>query len=66
MSHPEKLERQAALYETVTTHTSHSWAANLLHMLVKSVDNHNAAHQTPYLDRELLKDQYHSMSRQNS
>jgi len=60
MSHPEKLQRQAALYSAVTTHTSHSWAANLLHMIVKSVDNVNAAHQTPYLDKELLVSQYQS------
>jgi trehalose 6-phosphate synthase/phosphatase len=58
MTHPEKVQRQAALYSAVTTHTSHSWAANLLHMLVKSVDNVNAAHQTPYLDKELLVEQY--------
>lgn len=60
MSWAEKHDRQLALYSAVTTHTSHSWAVNLLHLLIKQVDNHLAAHQTPYLEKEAVLRKYQS------
>ena|ERR1700761_2113928 len=58
MSSSEKSERQASLYKAVTTHTSHSWAATLLRMLLTQMGNELTAHQTPLLDKARLKSYY--------
>jgi trehalose 6-phosphate synthase/phosphatase len=63
MSEGEKESRQAALYKIVTTHTSHTWAALLVHMLLTQIGNVNTAHQTPVLDRPLLKQRYSQAKR---
>ncbi|KAG5642267.1 hypothetical protein DXG03_003316 [Asterophora parasitica] len=49
MSPAEKARRQANLYRVVTTHTSHTWAAVLVKMLLGQVDGQGQARMTPYL-----------------
>lgn len=60
MSEAEKTQRQAALYKVVTTHTSHTWAAILVKMLLGQLGTENTAHQTPFMDQEKLTSAYHS------
>ena len=60
MSEEEKAQRQAALYNVVTTHTSHTWAAILVKMLLGQLGTENTAHQTPFMDQEKLTSAYHS------
>ena len=60
MSEAEKVQRQAALYKVVTTHTSHTWAAILVKMLLGQLGTENTAHQTPFMDQEKLNSAYHS------
>jgi len=60
MSEEEKAQRQAALYKVVTTHTSHTWAAILVKMLLGHLGTENTAHQTPFMDQEKLASAYHS------
>jgi trehalose 6-phosphate synthase/phosphatase len=60
MSEEEKAQRQAALYKVVTTHTSHTWAAILVKMLLGHLGTENTAHQTPFMDQERLSASYHS------
>jgi trehalose 6-phosphate synthase/phosphatase len=55
----EKEKRHETLYRAVTTHTSHSWAASLLKLLLAQMGNELTAHQTPYLDHSLIKTAYH-------
>jgi trehalose 6-phosphate synthase/phosphatase len=56
----EKRKRQALLYEAVTTHTSHTWAAVLVKSLLEKINSENSAHQTPVLDRALMSARYNS------
>ncbi|OJA12066.1 hypothetical protein AZE42_02193, partial [Rhizopogon vesiculosus] len=58
MSPQEKTARHAALHKVVTTHTSHTWAAVLVKMLLSQINAQNTARQTPYIPREKLKDVY--------
>jgi len=60
MSEEEKVKRQASLYKVVTTHTSHTWAAILVKMLLGHLGTENTAHQTPFMDQEKLASAYHS------
>ena len=60
MSEEEKIQRQAALYKVVTTHTSHTWAAILVKMLLGNLGTENTAHQTPFMDQEKLASAYQS------
>ena len=58
MSDEEKLERHAKLYKVVTTHTSHTWAAVLVKMLLSQLGLQGMARKTPYIPRELLESRY--------
>ncbi|RDB26430.1 Alpha,alpha-trehalose-phosphate synthase [UDP-forming] A, partial [Hypsizygus marmoreus] len=58
MSAPEKAERQAKLYKVVTTHTSHTWAAVLVKMLLGLMDGQGQARMTPYIPKADLIDAY--------
>lgn len=58
MSEVEKSSRHEPLYKVVTTHTSHSWAAVLVKMLLGQINKQNTARKTPYIPREKLKDHY--------
>jgi len=60
MSEEEKLERHQKLLKSVTTHTSHSWAAVLVKMLLEQMNGQNHAKQTPYIPKELLQHRYRS------
>jgi trehalose 6-phosphate synthase/phosphatase len=54
----EKETRHAALYKTVNTHTSHTWAAILVKMLLGQVSAQGLARRTPVLPREKMQDMY--------
>ena len=58
ISPTSKAARHAALHKVVTTHTSHTWAALLVKMLLSQINGQTTARGTPYLPRELLKDKY--------
>ena len=60
MDDDQRLARQAALYDIVRTHTSHTWAAILVKMLLTLVGTQNMTRHTPELDKEVLKDKYDS------
>ncbi|KAF4618814.1 hypothetical protein D9613_009732 [Agrocybe pediades] len=58
MSPAEKARRHEKLYKVVTTHTSHTWAAVLVKMLLGQLDLQGQARQTPYIPKELLEGLY--------
>ena len=58
MSDTEKATRHANLHKVVTTHTSHTWAAQLVKLLLQQIAAENTAHATPFLEREKLKSVY--------
>lgn len=58
MDRAEKARRQEKLYKVVTTHTSHSWAAVLVKMLLGQMDQAGTARQTPYIPKEKLESLY--------
>lgn len=58
MSEAEKLQRHQKLYKIVVTHTSHTWAALLVKMLLSQMDGQNTARQTPYIPKNLLQEKY--------
>lgn len=58
MSDAEKLERHQQLHKVVTTHTSHTWAALLVKMLLGQMNGQNTARQTPYIPKALLQEKY--------
>ena len=58
MSEAEKLERHQKLHKVVTTHTSHTWAAILVKMLLGQINSQNTARQTPWLSRAALEEKY--------
>ncbi|KAF9809969.1 hypothetical protein IEO21_07199 [Rhodonia placenta] len=60
MSDEEKLSRHQKLYKTVTTHTSHTWAAMLAKMLLAQVGRQNLARQTPPMPKDRLESRYHA------
>ncbi|KAJ6470386.1 hypothetical protein C8R45DRAFT_937298 [Mycena sanguinolenta] len=64
MSEPEKLARHEALHKVVTTHTSHTWAAVLVKMLLGQLGGkicwQETARRTPYIPREVLESRYHA------
>lgn len=60
MSEEEKLRRHEQLFKTVTTHTSHTWAAMLAKMLLQQVGRQNYARQTPLMPKDRLESQYRS------
>ncbi|RXW23930.1 hypothetical protein EST38_g1929 [Candolleomyces aberdarensis] len=59
MSPAEKAARHAKLYKVVTTHTSHSWAAVLVKMLLEQMGIQGLARQTPYIPKDQLEGLYH-------
>ncbi|KAG8752066.1 threalose-6-phosphate phosphatase, partial [Serendipita sp. 396] len=63
MPEEERASRQAALYKVVTTHTSHTWAAILVRMLLSQIGTENMAHHTPYMDQSSLEKSYATASR---
>ena len=63
MPEEERTRRQAALYKVVTTHTSHTWAAVLVRMLLSQIGTENAAHQTPFMEQSKLESAYNAASR---
>ena len=58
MSHEEKEQRHAQLFESIVGHTSHTWAATVLRQLLENVGGEHTAHQTPALDLSRLKSSY--------
>lgn len=63
MSSASKLARHTALHRVVTTHTSHTWAALLVKMLLSQINGQTTARGTPWLPKELLKDKYDRASK---
>lgn len=63
MPEDERARRQAALYKVVTTHTSHTWAAVLVRMLLSQIGTENTAHQTPFMEQSKLEVSYNSAKR---
>ncbi|KAG9048860.1 threalose-6-phosphate phosphatase [Tulasnella sp. UAMH 9824] len=58
MTDEEKRLRHNTLYEAVTTHTSHTWAAVLVKSLLEKINSENSAHQTPALNRSKMGELY--------
>lgn len=58
MSSTSKAARHAVLHRVVTTHTSHTWAALLVKMLLSQINGQTSARATPYLPKELINDKY--------
>ena len=58
MDPAEKIARHAKLYKVVTTHTSHTWAAVLVKMLLGQMGLQGMARQTPYIPKEKLERLY--------
>ncbi len=58
MDEGEKAEREAALYKSVRTYTSHIWAAVLVKMLLTIAGSERSAKQTPYLDKIKFQTKY--------
>lgn len=58
MPEDEKLRRHQALYKTVTTHTSHTWAAMLAKKLLERLGSSNMARQTPFMPKGELERHY--------
>lgn len=56
----ERQSRHAALYDAVRTHTSHTWAASLVRMLLQRGGAEHTAHATPYLDMGKMAERYRS------
>ncbi|KAJ7598894.1 trehalose-6-phosphate phosphatase [Mycena floridula] len=60
MADLEKRTRHDKLHKVVTTHTSHTWAALLVKMLLEQMSGQNTARQTPYIPKAMLQDNYRS------
>jgi trehalose 6-phosphate synthase/phosphatase len=58
MKEDEKARRHASLYKVVTTHTSHTWAAVLVQMLLGIVGAVGLAKQTPVLPQDRIDAKY--------
>ncbi|EJF56796.1 trehalose 6-phosphate phosphatase [Dichomitus squalens LYAD-421 SS1] len=58
MPDDEKLRRHQELYKTVTTHTSHTWAALLAKKLLERLGSSNMARQTPFIPKGDLESHY--------
>lgn len=63
MSDAEKLHRHEKLYKVVSTHTSHTWAAVLVKMLLTQINQENTARQTPFIPKEQLEGHYQSATK---
>lgn len=60
MSDQERFKRHEELYRQVVLHTSHTWAATLVKLLVGQMLTEQSAHSTPPLDRKRLVKAHHS------
>lgn len=58
MSEEERSARQEKLYKVVTTHTSHTWAAVLVKMLLQQLNSKGVAKTTPFIHAEHLDQHY--------
>jgi trehalose 6-phosphate synthase/phosphatase len=58
MDPAEKIARHTKLYKVVTTHTSYTWAAVLVKMLLSQMGLQGMAKQTPYIPKEKLQKMY--------
>ncbi|KAF9009898.1 trehalose 6-phosphate phosphatase [Cyathus striatus] len=58
MAESEKASRHEKLYKVVTTHTSHSWAAVLVKMLLAQMGRQGMARKTPYIPKDQLEGLY--------
>ncbi|TDL22752.1 trehalose-6-phosphate phosphatase [Rickenella mellea] len=58
MPETERRARHEQLHKMVTRHTSSTWAAELVRMLLSQIGSENTAHQTPFLARDKLRDLY--------
>lgn len=63
MSTAEKEERHAALLGSIVGHTSHTWAATVLRLLLENVGSEHTAHQTPGLDLGKVQTHYKKASK---
>lgn len=63
MPEEERASRHAGLYKAVITHTSHTWAAVLVRMLLSQIGTENTAHQTPFMDQMALNAAYQNANR---
>lgn len=64
MSEAEKKERHDKMYKVVNIHTSHSWAAMLVKMLLKQMSVENVmARQTPFMEKPRLQSCYRKAKR---
>ena len=63
MTDEEKARRHAALYETVRTHTSHTWAATLAKILLQQIGRQNLAKMTLPMPKDRLEAQYRAASK---
>ena len=63
MSDEERRRRHEDLYHQVISHTSHTWAATLVKLLVQQLLSEQTAHFTPPLDQSLLVQQHHSAAK---
>ncbi|KAF9031659.1 trehalose 6-phosphate phosphatase [Hymenopellis radicata] len=60
MGEAEKIKRHLKLHKVVTTHTSHTWAAVLVKMLLGQMNSQNTARMTPYIPKAVLQSKYRS------
>ena len=58
MSPEEKAQRHDKMYKVVNIHTSHTWAAILVEMLLKQMGLNVMARQTPFMEKNRLEDWY--------
>jgi trehalose 6-phosphate synthase/phosphatase len=58
MSDAEKADRHKALLDSIVGHTSHTWAATVLRLLLENVGSEHTAHQTPALDLAKVQGHY--------
>lgn len=63
MSEKERLRRHDDLYHQVVSHTSHTWAATLVKLLVQQLLSEQTAHFTPPLDRQQLVQSHHQAAK---
>lgn len=60
MGEEERAKRHEVLYKNVTTHTSHTWAAILVKMLLTHVGSENMAHHTPFMNQSAMEESYNN------
>jgi trehalose 6-phosphate synthase/phosphatase len=63
MSEREKASRHEPLYKVVTTHTSHTWAAVLVKILLGQINKQNTARTTPFILKEKLSNHYRNATK---